>query len=390
MTQPRISIVIPTRHEARTIGAFLHRVAAALGSVPFEILVVDDSDDDNTVEVLLQVQQELGAGQLAVLHRPRGSVADRTLGTAVVAGIHAARGRYVCVMDADGQHPPETIPLLLAAAHMSGADYVGASRYLDGGSAEGLSGFSRKAISRGLALVARLAFLGTPVRTVSDPLSGFFLFRRSLAEGVTLKPIGWKISLEVLVRTRARKLTEVPYAFAPRTEGDSKATFSQGVLVLRHILFLLLSLAGVQRMLRFGLVGLSGVLVNTGTLLALAGLGFDALAWPIWVATELSILWNYVLNKRFTWADRPFGSWWLYNLAALGSGLSAIGLTRVLGGSGYVPLALASLIGIVLGMGLNYLLLDHLVFASLTWLRVRHQRVEDAPAELQPRRAKAA
>jgi dolichol-phosphate mannosyltransferase len=155
---------------------------------------------------------------------------------------------------------------------------------------------------------------------------------------------------------------------ARRADGDSKATFSQGLLVLRHILTLLLSLAGLQRFVRFGLVGLSGMVVNTGSLLALAALGFYALTWPIWLSTELAILWNYALNKRFTWADRQFGSWWMYNLAALGASLVAIGTTRLLASSGYVWLPLASVAGIALGMGLNFLVLDRIVFASLAWL----------------------
>jgi dolichol-phosphate mannosyltransferase len=312
---------------------------------------------------------------MTVLHRPRGSVADRTLGTAVVTGIRAARGRYVCVLDADGQHPPEVIPDLLASAAERGADYVGASRYLAGGSGEGLNGLSRKAISRGLALLTRLTFLGTPVRSLSDPLSGFFLFRRMLVGDVALQPVGWKISLEVLIRSRARALAEVPYTFARRADGDSKAGIDQGLLVLRHLLTLLVSLAGVQRIVRFALVGLSGIVVNTGSLLALDALGFDALAWPIWLTTELSILWNYTLNKRFTWGDRPFGSWWLYNLAALSSGAIGIGATRVLAGGGHVWLPLASLTGIALAMALNYLVLDRVVFASLSWLNGRAGQV---------------
>lgn len=211
--------------------------------------------------------------RLVVLHRPRGSVVERTLGTAVVTGIRHARGTFVCVMDADGQHPPEVIPRMLAMAQQTNADYVGGSRYLPGGSPEGLDGISREVISRGLALLTRLAFLCTPIRSVTDPLSGFFLFRRSLVTGVELKPVGWKISLEVLVRSRAQRLVEVAYMFASRADGESKASLQQGLLVLRHMLVLLLSLAGVQRFVLFGLAGVSGVLVNTGSLPGLRTLG---------------------------------------------------------------------------------------------------------------------
>jgi dolichol-phosphate mannosyltransferase len=194
-----------------------------------------------------------------VVHRPRESVADRTLGTAVVTGIRLARGRYVCVLDADGQHPPENIPDMISLAQRTSADYVGGSRYMSGGSAEGLEGIKRQWISRGLALIARLAFCRTPIRGITDPLSGFFLFRRQIVADVILQPIGWKISLEVLVRGRARRVTELPYRFAKRADGDSKASLQQGLLVLRHILVLQSVRSVRRRPTTLGLVGLSGV-----------------------------------------------------------------------------------------------------------------------------------
>lgn len=242
MTQPVLSIVIPTRHESSTIAPFIQRLLRAVREVPTEIVVVDDSDYDNTVEVLEQLQIAYGRDRLNVLHRARGSVPDRTLGTAVMCGIRAVRGAYICVMDADGQHPPEVIPRMLTTAVQNHADYVGGSRYMSGGSPEGLNGFGRKATSLGLALLTRLTFVLTPIRSLTDPLSGFFLFRRSLVDGLALHPVGWKISLEILVRSRAQRLVEVPYTFAPRMDGDSKANVRQGLLTLTHIIVLLLSL----------------------------------------------------------------------------------------------------------------------------------------------------
>ena len=370
MSPPVISIVIPTRHEAATIAGFLHRALRAMEDTPVEIVVVDDSDRDNTFEVVQYVRERVG-DHVVALHRARGSVPDRTLGTAVATGVRMARGEFVCVMDADGQHPPEAIPAMLAVARQSGADYVGGSRYMPGGSADGLDGAIREAISIGLALLTRLAFVLTPIRGMTDPLSGFFLFRRRILDTAELKPIGWKISLEVLVRSRARRLAEVPYTFARREDGNSKATIRQGLLVLQHILVLVMSLAGVRRFVAFGLVGTSGLGVNTGTLLALQILGFSALTWPIWVATEIAILWNYNLNRRITWADRRYGRWWLYNLAALFSSLLAIQITTLLVAGWQTALWLASVSGIAVGMAINYIVLDRVVFASLSWLSIR-------------------
>jgi putative flippase GtrA len=136
------------------------------------------------------------------------------------------------------------------------------------------------------------------------------------------------------------------------------------------MLVLLLSLAGIRRFALFGLVGLSGMLVNTGSLMVLQALGFDPVGWPLWAATELAILWNYTLNRNVTWRDRGYGTWWLYNLAALGASGIAIAITTLLLLSGHVALWLASVSGTLAGMCLNYLVLDSLVFSGLSWLAV--------------------
>jgi dolichol-phosphate mannosyltransferase len=237
---PGLSVVIPTRHEAKTIEAFLRQTFAALEGIPAEVIVVDDSDHDDTPAALQRVHERVG-DCLVVEHRPQGSVPERTLGTAVVRGIRLARGELVCVMDADGQHPPEVIPVMLGAARRTGAEYVGGSRYLPGGSAEGLGGLGRRLISLCLAYGTRLAFVLTPIRRLSDPLSGFFLFRRAIVDGIDLRPIEWKISLEVLVRSRVERIAEVPYGFLPREGGESKASVKPGLLLVRHILVLVLA-----------------------------------------------------------------------------------------------------------------------------------------------------
>jgi dolichol-phosphate mannosyltransferase len=198
-------------------------------------------------------------------------------------------------------------------------------------------------------------------------LSGFFLFRRELVAGVNLRPIGWKISLEVLVRTGTQRIAEVPYTFARREDGDSKATVGQGLMVLRHILVLALSMGGLIRFATFAAVGASGVAVNMGILLTFDMLGFDALTWPVWVASESAILWNYTWNRRLTWSERASGHWWTYNLAALSTSAFAVLITRLLVQVQSLPLWLGSLGGILAGMAINYALLDRFVFARLPW-----------------------
>jgi dolichol-phosphate mannosyltransferase len=141
-------------------------------------------------------------------------------------------------MDADLQHPPELLPALVERARGRGADIVVASRYMGDGSAAGLADPTRRLVSRGTAVFARLLFAERILR-VTDPASGFFLLRRSLLQGVILRPIGYKILLEVLLRTRWRTFAEVPYRFSDREADTSKASLRQGLLFLQHCLRLL-------------------------------------------------------------------------------------------------------------------------------------------------------
>ena len=189
---PVVSLVIPTRNEANNVQPLVNRVTAALGATPVEICFVDDSDD-NTGDLLLDLAQS-NPSIRALLRQ--GADRKGGLSTAVVAGLHMARGQYVCVMDADLQHPPELIPVLLAEAER-GADLVVASRYAPGGSHEGLGTPVRRLVSREATVVARVLF--KEARQSSDPLSGYFLCRRSLIDGIEFRPVGFKILLELLV-----------------------------------------------------------------------------------------------------------------------------------------------------------------------------------------------
>ncbi len=227
-----LTVVAPSRNEEDSVGPLALAVREALGNERYELLFVDDSDD-GTVSVLdrLTGQPEL---HVRYLHRPRGPARWGGLAGAVVDGLRQSRAEFVCVIDADMQHPPDKIAELLAAARCSGADVVMACRYMAGGSSEGLAGPLRTFFSLSCKWASKLAF---PIRLwqVRDPLSGFLLVRRSITEGVGLRPIGFKISLELLVRCRRNRLVEVPYRFRRRAAGTSKADVRVGKLFLQHL-----------------------------------------------------------------------------------------------------------------------------------------------------------
>jgi dolichol-phosphate mannosyltransferase len=225
---PDLSLVIPTFNERENVVPLLEELEAALDGVSWQAVFVDDSTD-GTDELLAEIAA--GDARVRLIHRleNRGGLAG-----AVVEGLAEAQGSYVCVIDADLQHPPSRILELLDRARTDGADVVIASRYVDGGSPGGLDGPMRRFFSNGLKLLSKTLF-PRRLRGVTDPLGGYFVIRRGLVQAIQLRPLGYKILLEILIRCPWRALAEVPYRFEPRRHGQSKADLRQGVRFLRHL-----------------------------------------------------------------------------------------------------------------------------------------------------------
>ena len=230
-----LTIVIPTRNERDNVVPLLQALQDALKGVHTEIIFVDDSDDD-TPQIIKNESAERNSSFFTVRleHRPKGITRAGGLATAVSLGISVAQADYVAVIDADLQHPPEQLRVLYDNAIKQDVDLVLATRYIPGGGYEGLDGVSRLFISVGFKWVAKLLFPEQLIG-VSDPLGGFFLFRRAIVTGVTLRPIGYKILLDILVRCQWKSIVEVPYHFHARTNGTSKADTRQGVMALQHM-----------------------------------------------------------------------------------------------------------------------------------------------------------
>jgi dolichol-phosphate mannosyltransferase len=294
-----LSVVIPTRNEAKSLPVLVGRLEAALAGTEHELVIVDDSDDD-TPGVIGRLAAELGEGRIRSLLRT-GPERHGGLSTAVVAGLRLAQGRYVCVMDADLQHPPETIPAMLAAAE-AGADVVVASRYMAGGSSGGLHGGMRRLVSRGATDLSRSVFWES--RRSSDPLSGFFLCRRLLVDGIEFRPVGFKILLELLVLLPEVTVTDVPLHFEAREYDQSKATVGQGLLFLRHLRSLFFDVQGSARAVKYAIVGGSGLLVFLPLLWLLASVGNLPSLLAFLPAFAVSLAWNTTLNRLWTFADQ--------------------------------------------------------------------------------------
>lgn len=227
---PALSIIVPTRNEVGNIRPLLARLEDALTGIDAEVLVVDDSDDA-TAEIARQVASR-SALSIRVHARPPGQRSGG-LGGAVVAGFSEALSPVCVVMDADLQHPPELLGTLLGVSR-TGADFVIASRYVDGGGDEGLGGWYRHAVSMLATWVAKRV-LRPELAGISDPMSGFFLVRRSCLDLPSLHPQGFKLLLELLARHPEATLAEVPYTFDIRRSGTSKAGLKEGITYLSRL-----------------------------------------------------------------------------------------------------------------------------------------------------------
>ena len=225
----RQTVVIPTYNERDNVGELLARLAHVLPASITEIIFVDDSTDD-TPEVIRAAARQCPI-PVTVHHRdkPIGG-----LGGAVVEGFRMASGSWVVVMDGDLQHPPEVVPQLVADGIRDGADVVVASRYAEGGNRSGLSDGYRRFVSACSTFATKL-FFRTALTQISDPMSGFFAVRRSSLDTEELRPLGYKILLELVVRNRPGRVVEVPYTFQPRYAGESKSTMREGLRFLRHL-----------------------------------------------------------------------------------------------------------------------------------------------------------
>ncbi|MDR7417470.1 MAG: glycosyltransferase family 2 protein [Armatimonadota bacterium] len=352
MSAPSLSVIIPTRNERENVPRLLGAVRDALRGIDYELLFVDDSTD-GTDEVLARVARD--DPKVRVYHRDVGN----GLAGAVVEGIGLSRGDCIGVLDADLQHPPQVVPVMLKRLREAGADVVVASRYLSGAGHPGLSP-ARALISWTTRRLAQVMLRAA--RRSTDPLSGCFLLRRGVVDGVTLRPIGFKILLEVLVRGRYERVVDVPYVFVGRDAGRTKATLRQGLDLLLHVARLVTSSPDDARLWKFLLVGASGVVVNMVVFWFLVHpVGVHILSAGV-VAGLLSTFTNFILNNAFTWADRKGGGVSIfvqrlgrYYVATWAGYLIYLGLLWGLTHLGLVPM-LANLISVGVGGLFNYVM----------------------------------
>jgi dolichol-phosphate mannosyltransferase len=367
-----LTLVIPTRDEAENVSALVRELRGSLSGIDYRVVFVDDSTDE-TPGIIRGLCAE--DRRFTLIHRSDAE-RDGGLSTAVTTGIEtfAGESEYTCVMDADLQHPPEKVREMLEVARSSDADVVVASRYAPGGSYAGLPGPVRRAISVGSKYLAQIMF--REARKTSDPMTGFFIVRNEAISGIQFRPTGFKVLLEILVCAPELKVVEVPLNFRARNAGVSKATLRQGLEYLVHMASLFWYVPSAGRFWKFAMVGASGVLVNSLTLIILVEYfhAHKVIAWMF--AVGVSILSNFLLNNAFTWRDVRHSSRIHFLLrSALAYPVAIVGIGANF--AVYYPLlkyvsdafpyyVLFNLLGIAAGTSVNFILSSRLIFKPST------------------------
>jgi len=310
----QVSIIIPTYNESENIINILHSIKEIIPkNILTQTIVVDDNSPDGTgklVEDYLKNVKKMADHTIEIIHRK----AKNGLGSAILNGIQQAKGDTIVVMDCDFSHPPQIIPKLVESIKKYQYDIAVASRYIKGGKIQGWSQ-KRKLMSKFATLIAKK---GLGVNT-KDPMSGFFAFKRSIIKELNFDAIGYKILLEIIVKTKGVNIKEIPYTFQDREFGSSKLGIKTILDYYKSVWKLyrygkplekqekrssvkFLSKAG-----RFYTVGASGFIVNYLISLFFTSGGYDM--WYLHATTIgifASITSNFVLNKIWTFGDRDF------------------------------------------------------------------------------------
>lgn len=296
---PALSIIAPTYNERTNIRPLVRAIADTMGTTPWELIVVDDDSPDGTWHEVAAVARE--GVPVRVIRR----VGRRGLASAVVEGAMSAQADIIGVIDADMQHDETLLPRMLAILRNTDTDLVVASRHVEGG------GFgdwdpTRQRMSVFATWASRM-LIG---RSVTDPMSGFFMTRRTVFDAAIydLSQQGYKILLDILTSSpQPLKVAEVPYVFRDRHSGESKVD----AMIVAEYLFLLIEKVtrGLvpPKFVLFSIVGGLGLLPHLLVLKIMIDSGSGFLAAQV-TATFLAMAFNYLLNNTVTYrTDRRRG-----------------------------------------------------------------------------------
>ena len=365
-----LTVIIPTFNEEANIRNIVMAVDAVFheNSLHGQILVVDDNSSDGTIGVVHELKRQKENVEILIREQDHG------LSQSVADGFSHASSDVFIVIDADFSHPPVLIPRMYEEIR-KGYDVVIGSRYMEGGGI-GKWPLKRRIISLGATFLGRLLF-----PDITDPVSGFFAIRKGVVDKAQLKPRGYKILLEVLGKGSWEKDKEIPFEFVDREIGSSKLKiktiieYAQQVADITLYSFINHGSAAWRewkRIFKFGIVGISGIVVNQGLLVFLKE--FFGVAIPVAsiIAIQMAILNNFIWNDLWTFKGsgqpQKIPNRWhrllSFEVVSAGGAVINFAILNLMVIFLATDYQLANIIGILLGFIWNFI-----VNRRLTWTR---------------------
>lgn len=347
----KLSIVVPTLNERDNIAPLLSAIESVLGPRGWEVIFVDDDSADGTAEAA----KALACRDARV--RCIRRVGRRGLSTAAIEGVLSSSADYVAVIDGDLQHDEALLATMMRMLEADLSDVVVASRFMLDGNASGLDGAHRRQLSQ---LGNRLARAVLKV-AISDPMSGFFMMRRSVFEETAsrLSGQGFKVLLDFLASARCPlRITELPMTFRPRASGTSKLDLSVELAFVGMLLDKAFGGFVSPRFIGFSAVGGAGVILHL-FVLKLMLMGHWPFAYAQGLAATLAMTSNFCLNNLTTYRDRRLTGWRFltgllsfYAVCSIGL-VSNVGVGHTLFSQDH-PWWLSGLLGAAVGAVWNY------------------------------------
>ena len=352
-----LAVVIPTFKELGNVEEMLRRLDTVLKGISWEVIFVDDDSPDGTAARLHEIARS--DSRVRCLRR----VGRRGLSSACVEGMLATGAPCIAVMDADLQHDETLLPKMLAELQKTDSeacDLVVGTRYMEGGGTEGWDSSRQKISTLATTLSQRLLGL-----KLNDPMSGFFMIKRTGFEGAVygLSSIGFKILVDLVVSSPTPlRVKELPYQFRNRHAGESKL---DNRVAWDYLMLLADKTIGrwvPSRLVSFAAIGSFGVLVHLAVLrMALSWPGNSFVAAQT-IAVMVAMVGNFFLNNALTYRDQQLSGFGLLGGLLKFMAACSVGAVANVGVASYIhgtdgstaSWLVSALAGIVVGTVWNY------------------------------------
>jgi dolichol-phosphate mannosyltransferase len=346
-----LTVVVPTFNERDNVSLLVERLGRVLEGIAWEVVFVDDDSPDGTAEAVRALARR--HPNVRCMQR----IGRRGLASACVEGVLSSAAPYIAVMDADLQHDESVLPAMFDMLRNEPIDIVIGSRFAGGSDFGSMIEF-RLRISR---LGNRLARLVVKAE-LTDPMSGFFMLKRSLFDRVVrrLSAQGYKILVDIFASSpKPLAFSELAFTFRNRLHGESKLDTLVAFEYLELLVDKLIGHIVPVRFVVFSAIGGLGLFVHLAVLavsLKLLGLGFPV---SQGVATIAAMTCNFGLNNILTYRDRQLRGWKLFRGLLTFYAVCSIGAVANVGIASYVFRSdqswwLAGVAGAAVGAVWNY------------------------------------